>query len=481
MNFLLLSRLAIFASLFSVDIVMRTTFFPFIGGKYYFFRFCVELALAFLLLAWAFDGEKYDLEIKPRLARLFGQPIFLAVSLFALIFLLASLFAYDPQAAFWSNFERGEGGFQMIHYYAFFILLVALFPRSEDWRRLFAAALAAAVVMVLYGIASAIWLGSFIGPYVNKGVPIEPTFTGRLIFSNARFQGALGNPAYVAPHLIFAMFYALWLWFSRPLHAAAALARRNLLWLRPLGYGALTLFFFLFFWLSQTRGAFLGLLVALAAFFLYLIFSQKKLRKPALLTLGGLILLGGLLVANRDSAFIQKIPGGRLLNINFGEQTVQTRLWTWNSAWQGFKERPILGWGPENFSAVFDRYFDPRHFVPGQNTETWFDRAHSVIFDYLSETGLLGFLSYLGIFAVFYWEFWRRIWLPSRKTETVPADSWGIRRSPVRQALLFALPLAYFVQGAVLFDVLPIYLNLFFFLAFATFVFYETDEKQPAV
>src|SRR3989344_1251506 len=162
MNFLLLSRLAIFASLFSVDIVMRTTFFPFIGGKYYFFRFCVELALPFLLLAWAFDGEKYDLEIKPRLARLFGQPIFLAVSAFALVFLLASLFAYDPHAAFWSNFERGEGAFQMLHYYLFFVLLSVLFEKREDWQKMFKISIVVTIFFILYGLG---------GNFQVKGIP----------------------------------------------------------------------------------------------------------------------------------------------------------------------------------------------------------------------------------------------------------------------------------------------------------------------
>ena len=54
--------------------------------------------------------------------------------------------------------------------------------------------------------------------------------------------------------------------------------------------------------------------------------------------------------------------------------------------------------------------------MPGENNETWFDRAHSVYFDYLSETGILGFLSYLGMFFMFYWEFFKRsrISMPSR-------------------------------------------------------------------
>jgi Kef-type K+ transport system membrane component KefB len=109
MTFLHFSRFFLYAATFAVTIVLSTTFFPFIGGKYYFFRFCVELALIFLIFYWGFEDEAG--EIKEKLRRLFRQPLFLAVSVFAFMFLLSSLAAYDPDAAFWSNYERGEGGF----------------------------------------------------------------------------------------------------------------------------------------------------------------------------------------------------------------------------------------------------------------------------------------------------------------------------------------------------------------------------------
>ena len=52
--FLKLSKFFLYASVFSVVVVMPSTFFPFIGGKYYFFRTAIELALISLMLWWAF-------------------------------------------------------------------------------------------------------------------------------------------------------------------------------------------------------------------------------------------------------------------------------------------------------------------------------------------------------------------------------------------------------------------------------------------
>ncbi len=121
--------------------------------------------------------------------------------------------------------------------------------------------------------------------------------------------------------------------------------------------------------------------------------------------------------------------------------------------------------GPENFTPVFDKYFNPNFYVPGQNTETWYDRAHSVFFDYLVETGILGLLSYLAIFVMFYWEFFR-----SRKRAAAD-DKGGSVSGTLLNGFVFAMPVAYLVQGVAIFDVLPMYVSLFAFLAFANYYF----------
>jgi O-antigen ligase len=455
MTLIQFSRFFLFLSVFAVDIVLSSTFFPFIGGKYYFFRLAIELSSIFLILSWALEDQRSHIE--DRFRKMFRQPLFLAVSAFALMFLLASVFAFDPAAAFWSNFERGEGGFQMIHYYAFFVLLFVLLDTRDRWTTLFKTSLAAAALMVFYGVAAAALWPAFVGPYNDVQ---SLGFFGRLFHPIIRFQGSLGNPAYVAPYLMFSMLFAaiLWLWGKRDR-------------IRTVAFVLAEVMFMVFFTLSQTRGAFLGLAAAAMAFFGYIIWVQKgRVRNITLLVLAGLLAVGGILFANRELPAIQRLPGSRLLTINIKDLTAQTRLWTWNAAWQGFKERPILGWGPENFSTVFDRHFDTRHFVPGENRETWFDRAHSVAFDYLAETGALGFLAYVSIFAAYYYYFFRHhrglggAWLPEKG-------------AVIFRGLLFVIPIGYLVQGLFLFDVLPIFFNWIIVLAFVAKL-YEFHHGQ---
>ena len=458
-SFARIAKWYLYLAVFAVVIVMNSIFFPFIGGKDYFFRGAIELALIAFVLSWAF--EMGSGEFSTRLKELFRRPLVIAVSAFAFIFELATLFAYDRSAAFWSNFERGEGGFQMLHYYLFFFLLAWFFRHEDDWKNLFRFSLVAAGLMILYGVLGNFMVSGFIGPYVSMPNP-PATWLHKLV--DGRFQGSLGNPAYVAPYLMFAMFYAGYLWVKG--HAAAnKRALRNSL------YGILVAVLLFFFMLSQTRGAFLGLGAGVLVLLLYFIFAGRgTFRKWSLIALVIIFALSAAAFAFKDTAFVQSWPGARLLKISTSDTTAQTRFWTWGSAWKGFLDRPILGWGPENFTAAFDKHFDPRHFVPGQSSETWFDRAHSVFFDYLSETGILGLLGYLSMFVVMAWEFFFR---------KHPADhERGTHAIVLERGLVFALPVAYLVQGVAIFDVLPMYLNLFLFLGFMTYYFYEKHGQN---
>jgi O-antigen ligase len=442
----------LYISAFSIVIVMNSIFFPFIGGKDFFFRFVVELALSCMVLWWAFEAKKGD--AKKRICALFRKPLVIAVTAFAAIFELAVIFSYDFQAAFWSNYERGEGGFQMLHYYLFFLLLVLIFTNEKDWKNLFRFSLVSAGGMILYGIAGNFSQPGFIGPYAGTTPPTG--WWHQLV--DGRFEGTLGNPAYVDPYLMFSMFFTAYLWISSKLAG-------KLTALKSWGYAALLAVFLFFFVLGQTRGAFLGLIAGAFVLVLYLIFSSKgKTRKWGAVALGVFIILGLGLYAVRNSSFVQNLPEGRLLQISLSDSTAQTRFWVWGEAWQGFLERPVLGWGPENFTPVFDKFFNPNFYVPGQNTETWFDRAHSVFFDYLSETGALGLLSYLAIFVVLYWEFFRS------------AHKHAV--SQLQKGLIMALPIAYLVQGIAIFDVFPMYISLFTFFGFASYYFSAHKKAQ---
>jgi len=176
-----------------------------------------------------------------------------------------------------------------------------------------------------------------------------------------------------------------------------------------------------------------------------------------------MLLVISLMVYFKEAPFVKSLPGSRLFDISFSAETFQHRRIMWKIALDGWKERPLLGWGPENYLKIFDKHFNIEYFIPAAGFGAWFDRAHSVYFDYLAETGILGLLSYLSIFIVFYWQL-------LSKTR-INAEINSSHQSSVSNALLIALPIAYLIQGLVLFETLPLYLNLFLFLAFANYKF----------
>ncbi len=450
-NLLSLSKFFIYLAPLSVLIVLPSTFFPFIGGKYYFFRTVVSLSLIAFLFHWAFEDNEN--KVIKDLKETFKNPLVIAVSIFVLFYVLASIFAYDIKSAFWSNYERQEGGFQMIHYWLFFMLLVLLFKTERDWKTIFWISILSAIGVIFYGVLSAVPVTGFFGPYDQLIYEQKLGFWSVLFNKNMRFQGALGNPAYVAPYLMFIIFYALYLFFEKHIN-----------WKRGFFYGLSVLFFFVFFVLSQTRGAFLGLVAAIFTFFIYNIFSNKQFRKWGIYGFIFIIIVLFLLFYFKNSEFIKSLPGSRFLQIDFGERTAQTRFWTWNSAWRGFLDRPLLGWGPENFAAVFDKYFDPRHFNPNASSETWFDRAHSVIFDYLAETGILGLLGYLSVFIAF-------ILLLFKFKKTHQEKKLISPINELQFGLLLSILIGYFVQNLIIFEVLPMYLNFFLVLGFGAYLF----------
>jgi len=140
-----------------------------------------------------------------------------------------------------------------------------------------------------------------------------------------------------------------------------------------------------------------------------------------------LVLLSVVLLFVPDS-FVRQI---------FLKITTSTRFLNWEMAQKAFLERPLLGWGPENYTLIFTKYFNPRLFVEGG--EIWFDRTHDIVFDTLATTGILGFVSYLGLFGSLFYVFWKKYF----KEKTI--DFWTF-------SIFTAIPVSYFIQNLTVFD-----------------------------
>ena len=351
-------------------------FFPFITGKAFYFRVLVEIAFASWIIL-AFLDAKY----RPRL-----NPLTIAVTVFALVTLVADLLGVSPLRSIWSNFERMEGWLVIFHLWMFFVAATHVFGFDTEgkkwWYRWFNMSLGVAVLVGIYGL-----LQYFNIAAIHQG--------------STRIDASLGNAAYMAVYMLFHTFIAAYLFFTR-IHLVKKLD--FLQWL----YAISTVLFAFLLFQTATRGTILGLiggiLLALGLYALCAKKSEKKYRLGAAISTGVIILIGIVFWMNRTAPFIQKSEVlSRMASISLQENKTQARGYIWPMAIKGWQERPVLGWGQENFNYIFNGNYNPEMW----SHEQWFDRAHSVFLDWLTASGLLGFLAYISLYVLCIIAIWK--------------------------------------------------------------------------
>jgi len=122
----------------------------------------------------------------------------------------------------------------------------------------------------------------------------------------------------------------------------------------------------------------------------------------------------------------------------------------------------LLGSGPENYTVIFTKFFNPSLFIPQYGGEIWFDRTHNIILDTLATTGVLGLISYLGIF------FYTFLVLKKKYFNEKTIDFWTF-------SIFIAIPTAYFVQNLTVFDMVT---SLMMFVLVLGFVAFLASSKR---
>ncbi|OIO47375.1 MAG: hypothetical protein AUJ32_03085 [Parcubacteria group bacterium CG1_02_40_82] len=416
----------IIISLFTPLFVNSGFLFPFVFPKTAAFQVLVEI-MFFLWLILILSRP----EFRPKRSR-----IFWAISIFLSIVILASIFGVNFGLSFWSAYERMTGIVTLLHYFVFFLVLCSVLKTKKDWLLVFDFFIIASLLLSFFALGQKLGIKSF------------------LLAGQGRVSSTFGNPAYFAAWLLFILFFIAFMFFQK----------QSKKW--EIYYGAAFLFNLLMLYWTETRGAVLGFVISVFLFFLALIFWPKesqegefmmkfrqRVKKIALIALILFVVFSSSVYLFRNTQFIKSsVTLSRLTTISLSGMDVQTRLLAWKMSLKGVAERPILGWGWENFATVFNKYYDP-YIYP---TENWFDRAHNIVFDTTISTGLVGLLSYLAIFGVVFWTLWRAF---RRK-----------RIDFLNMALFGILMVGYFAQNFFVFDMLHSYLPFFAVLAFINWI-----------
>ena len=454
-----------------VLLVPSSLFFPFITGKAFAFRILVELAFG-LYAILALINPTY----RPKRSLLL-----ICVSVFTLIVLVADIFSPNPMKAFWSNFERMEGFVTIAHLFAYFIVLISVFKERKDWEHFLFTSVGVSVFLSLYTTIQ--YLGELA---IDQG--------------GTRIDGTLGNAAYMAAYFLFHVFFmaflyrknfgklkgiaesvmgglvafiGYYLWHisspqitaHRPGIAVSLIALAIILLIVFVRYisssekfkslfshflfYAFIIFETILIYLTATRGALLGLIGGIFISSLYLIFTHKEnksVKKVAMGFVGAVVLLVVVFISVRNIPAVKNDPIlGRFASISWGEAQGQARNFIWPMAIKGFEEKPVLGWGQEGFTYIFNKYYNPVMW----SQEPWFDRAHNSFLDWLVAAGIFGFLSYLSLYI-------SAVYLLFKKSKF----------DGIEKGLLFGLISAYAFQNLFIFDNIGSYILFFALLAF---------------
>lgn len=415
---------------FVVFYVASNMFFPFITGKNFYFRIIVEImAAAWLALALVLP------QYRPR-----RNWVLAAFAAFVFVMAIADALGANPLKSFWSNFERMDGWVTIAHTLTYLVVVVSVLNTENLWRRLIQLSLFISVIVGLSGVSQLLgW--SAVGQGGVGGL-------------EGRIDATFGNAIYLAVYDLFNVFLAALLW-SQEWHERRPGKR---MWIGII-YGFVIFFDTFVLLFTGTRGTTLGLIGgAILAALLYVLFEPraKRVRTYTLASIAVLAVISVGLWAARGTQQVANVGFlVRLANISANDATIQSRFINIQMAWKGVQERPILGWGQENYALVFDKYFDPRMYT----AEPWFDRVHDSVFDWFVAGGVLGLLTYLSIFAATLWSLWR-------------GDTFKL----YEKVILIGLIAGYFFHNLFVFD------NVTSYILFATVLGYiiwrETEARK---
>ena len=406
-------------------------FFPFISGKNLLFRMLVEIAFAGWAILACLDSS-YRINIKK-------SPIMIAYSLFIVVLLIADIFGVDVQRSMWSNFERMEGFVGHIHFFAYFFVLTVMIRTLSEWQKMWKVFIASNILILIHAYGQLLGAKGLF--FANNFPKAAEWFSARFAIhmSENRLDATIGNSAYFAIFCFMYIFIAALLWSQS--------RSSKWWWTYPvlIACNLIALFY------SGTRGTMIAVIVG--AFLTLLIMAWKEKGRLKNILIGSTIVLVVLVSSVfifKNTPFVKSSPVlSRFASISPNDITGASRLSMWKISYEAWKEKPVLGYGQDNFSYIFARKFLPEKMC---NLEPWYDRSHNVFFDWLVAAGVLGLITYLSLYGVTLWFMWK-------KENEMPLSE---------KAILTGMLAGYFIHNFFVFDNLTSYILFFALLAYIT-------------
>ncbi len=345
-------------------VVSYTTVFPFVVGKSLLARSLVEIAFAgWLLLAWRAP------EYRPR-----PSVILLALLAWLGVSTLAALLGVNVGRSLWSGYERMHGVVELAHWCGFILVAASVFRTFPAWQALLGAHLVVGAAVSALGLAGYLGLVGWVWVFSEVARAGSTLGSGLFLGAYAAMNAGFGVALLLCP------WRDHWRWrgaWTRYLVAAAVV----------LNLAAL--------WTSAARSGLLGV-VAMALVFAagaLLLDRRRMVVGAALAALTVLVAVTavGLLGGSLGLPAKYDVMSRRLSVAVAGEEgrSARNRLNTLRIGLEAYRERPLLGWGPENYRSAWGR-----HITVDEYSGHSVDQAHNKALDTLVSTGTAGFFVY---------------------------------------------------------------------------------------
>lgn len=306
----------------------------------------------------------------------------ITVSLFVLFLTLlaSSILGVDFGSSFWSKATRTTGIFYFFHIGLFYLFFGSFFADIKEVRK--------AIKVFVF---SAGFL-SFISILGQDGLG--------WIFKNKNWQGVtIGNSTFAGMYIYAGFMLAVYLLATQKTNKGIW---KNFL---PIIFVLSPYILSFDIWrgdvsslygiIGSAQASSITLFISIVALIIFYFVSKLKnyrIRKTILVSAVVLCLVSFLIFVN---SLLKE--GGRVQEVYLNQSTA-TRPIVWKFSSSAVSERPVLGWGVDNFSDVYQKYYDNRVLELKNGGEGWLDRAHNVFVDQTVETGYLGITIYILVY-----------------------------------------------------------------------------------
>jgi hypothetical protein len=212
--------------------------------------------------------------------------------------------------------------------------------------------------------------------------------------------------------------------------------------------------------IGAARGAVLGIIFgAIMVACTWLAWQPGKIKKCTGAAALVLILLGIV-----TSSIMLFNPSSSLHRI-FASTVGENRFIFWDIALKGFKERPLLGWGPYTFNVPYQLFYDP-HMAVLPVPEIWVDHAHNLIFETMVTGGII-----LLVALIFF--------LASIIISVIKAKRFG-NLSALEASLIIGALTGWLLQAQFVFDSI-VSITMLFLVAGITYALTSQQQKAQTI